>query len=363
VALDPVLPRSRRALLLGAAGGLAAAALGSITRPDRTLAANGDPVVQGQANNATTTTSLDNTDPAGAGLKTTESGNGTALLAVSGTTVVTPAAKIGVYGYANQDSAARGVYGKTGAGTGVWGNSDTGRGVFGQSTSGTGVDAKSTTGPAVQASNASTTKPAVTALNTSVTSKSAVQGAAGLAALPAPQAETGVEGVCNISVNSNGVYGGSTHGTGVWGNTQDGAGVAGLGYWGVFGSGAVGVLGDVDGGTGVQGWTGVAAAPAPAAHVGVLAGAENGRTALQVSGVSKFNRSGRASIAVGASSKKIIVPGGITTAAFGIATIQGNRAGFYVQAVTTATADSSITVYLNKAVTTSAITVGWIVLS
>jgi len=139
--------------------------------------------------------------------------------------------------------------------------------------------------------------------------------------------------------------------------------VAGFGYYGVYGNGFAGVVGDVDGGTGVQGWTGVAVAPDPIAHVGVLAGAENGRIALQVNGVGKFNRSGRASITVGTSSKKITVPGGVTTAAFGIATLQTNRAGYYVQAVVPSASTSTITVYLNKAVTTSAISVGWIVFS
>src|SRR4029079_6765403 len=98
-------------------------------------------------------------------------------------------------------------------------------------------------------------------------------------------------------------------------------------------------------------------------HVGVLAGAENGRIALQVNGVGKFNRSGRASITVGTSSKKITVPGGVTTAAFGIATLQTNRAGYYVQAVVPSASTSTITVYLNKAVTTSAISFGGIVFS
>jgi hypothetical protein len=139
--------------------------------------------------------------------------------------------------------------------------------------------------------------------------------------------------------------------------------VAGFGYYGVYGSGSAGVVGDVDGGTGVQGWTGFAVAPDPLPHVGVLAGAENGRTALQVNGVAKFNRSGRASIAVGTSSKKITVPGGVSTAAFGIASLQTNRAGYYVQAVVPSASTSTITIYLNKAVTTSAISVGWIVFS
>ena len=57
------------------------------------------------------------------------------------------------------------------------------------------------------------------------------------------------------------------------------------------------------------------------------------------------------------------MPGEVSTAAFGIATLQTNRAGYYVQAVVPSASTSTITIYLNKAVTTSAISVGWIVFS
>jgi hypothetical protein len=303
VALDPVAPRSRRALLLGGLGGVAAAALGSLARPDRAAATDHSALIAGEANSATLLTSITQATAGVEGLKVT-------------------------------------------------------------STTGAALHGKATTGAGVVAENAGTAKPALTAQNAAATTlKSAIQGFAGTGALPAPQVETGVEGECNVSLNSVGVYGGSTTGTGVYGNTDNGTGVAGVGYWGLYGTGAIGVQGDVDSGLGVQGWTGAAVPPTVAGKVGVWAGAENGRIALQTQGVSKFNRSGRASIAVGTSSKKIIVPGGITTAAFGIATIQGNRAGYYVQGIVSGTADSSITVYLNKAVVTSAISIGWIVFS
>ena len=463
MALDPVIPRSRRALLLGGVGGLAAAALGFLGRPERASAANGDPLTVGQTNTATSETSLTQQTASTGALRvvgTTNSnalnvensvGNGifaltggaalvgesintygvagtshnlygvygTGPVGVLGTSTATgmvgyagsPVNQVpgvppstGVYGYANADTGSRGISGSSPLGqgvvgesasgtgvrgvssasaqgittqTGVFGYADQGanaRGVFGKTTTGnalrgeatTGIGVRSlaTSGNAVQASNASTTRPTISAQNQLTTNvRSAIQGVAGTGTPPAPQAETGVEGISNVSINSIGVYGGSAAGTGVLGNTDNGAGLVGFGYWGVYASGTVGVLGDVDGGTGVQGWTGVAGAPNPLAHVGVLAGAENGRIALQVNGVGKFNRSGRASIAVGTSSRKITVPGGVTTAAFGIATLQTNRAGYYVQAVVPSASTSSITVYLNKAVTTTAISVGWIVFS
>jgi hypothetical protein len=321
-------------VLLGGLGGLAAAALGSLARPVQAAATDHSALVVGEANSATLLTSLTQATAATGGLKVSAPG-----IAVEGDT-----------------SGSRGVYGKAVSGSGV----------YGEATTGTGMKAVATTGNGVQASNASTAKASVTAQNANATTgaagvRSAVQGFAGTGAVPAPQTETGVEGICNLSINSVGVYGGSTNGWGVVGATTDGNGVGGFGYYGVYGSGAAGVVGDVDGGTGVQGWTGVAAPPDPPVKVGVWAGAENGRTALQTQGVAKFNRSGRASIAVGASSKVITVTGGITAAAFGIANLQTNRAGYYVQAVVPNTANSTITVYLNKAVTTTAVSVGWIV--
>src|SRR5262249_32028089 len=141
-----------------------------------------------------------------------------------------------------------------------------------------------------------------------------------------------------------------------------GYGVAGFGYYGVYGNGAAGVVGDVDGGTGVQGWSGVAVAPDPGAEGGVWGGAGETPPPLPVQGGAKFHRSGRGSMAPGASTKVITVPGGLTTAAFGIATLATNRAGYYVQAVVTNTTNSTITIYLNKALTATT-NVGWIVIS
>jgi len=71
---------------------------------------------------------------------------------------------------------------------------------------------------------------------------------------------------------------------------------------------------------------------------------------------------GKTTVAVGTSTRKIVVPGGITSSSMGFANIQVNRSGFYVRSVVLTPADSSITIYLNASVTTSAITVAWVVL-
>jgi len=290
------------------------------------------------------------------GARAINGANGTALLAISGIDSVTPVAKTGVYGYANQDAAAIGVQGKSAVGIGVYGKSTSNTGLRGDSTTGTAVRAFSTGGRAINATSGGTSAPGIGSQSTG--GKAAIQGFCGAGAVPAPSPETGVQGRCDTSPNSIGLLGESSAGFGVIGDSANGFGVYGQGYFGVYGTGVVGVTGDVDLGTGVQGWSGVAFAPAPPDHVGVWAGAENGRTALQVQGVAKFNRSGLASFATGTSSKKVTVPGGITASAFGLATIQANRAGVWVRAVVPGVADSSITIYLNTTVP-SATNVGW----
>jgi hypothetical protein len=361
MAIDPALPRSRRAILAAGLGGLAATVLHAAGRPDIAAANSGDPVIAGQPVSAAAPTAIRNTI------------DGTAIQGISGADAIAVTAKVGVHGYANQDANARGVFGNSPLGTAVYGTSVSGFGLRGISTSNTGLRGDSTTGTAIRAlsgsgrainaSSGGTATPAVSAQVTSSdnAAKSAVQGYVGAAGLPAGAVQTRVHGRCDISADSTGVLGESADGTGVMGDTSNGYGVVGLGYYGVYGSGSAGVVGDVDGGTGVQGWTGVDVAPDPAAMVGVWAGAQTGRTALQVSGVAKFSRSGRATVAIGASSVAVTVAGGITSAAFGIASPQTNRAGYYVQAVVPTVATGQIRIYLNKAVTTSAIAVGWIV--
>jgi hypothetical protein len=74
-------------------------------------------------------------------------GNNTGVFGFSGSAGLpaTPV-KTGVYGYAVQDEASRGVWGRSNAGRGVYGQASTGRGVDGQATSGRGVSGTATTG-------------------------------------------------------------------------------------------------------------------------------------------------------------------------------------------------------------------------
>jgi hypothetical protein len=313
MAIDPAAPRTRRAVLAAALGGVAATALHALGRPQPVAAADGDPVLAGQAVTATAATSVANT------------ADGTALLAVSGVDAVTPAAKIGVYGYANQDANARAIYGKSLLGTGVWGNSDTGRGLFGRSTGGTGVSAQSDTGRAVFGTTGAVDKTAILGQNTNGGS-AGVQGFAGSSLAPTPEPQTGVEGVSNLSTNANGVHGESSIGTGVWGETTDGLGVAGTG-------------------TGIN-------------SVGVFA---SGGIGLYVDGPAFFTASGKKTISSG-SSTTIAVPGGLGSGSIALAVLQTNRTGVWVRAITQNLTNGTITVYLNTSVTSSTV-IGWFVIN
>jgi hypothetical protein len=338
--MDQMTPRSRRAVLAGTIGGLAAAVASSLIRPSSAAAVNGDPLLLGQTNNtATLETAL------------TNSGGGNALTATA------TGAGRGVAGISQNGVAVRAA--SFGSGYGVQASSATGTGLLTTSTSGIALRASSGA-QAADISSSSASAPSLVSKSTGGT-----VGVVGLGANFVPAAYPDGVGVLgdNPDVAGVGVWGRSTSGTALLGDSDTGYGLEGYGSVGVYASGgSVGVLGDVDGATGVQGWTGVATAPDSGINVGVWAGAENGRTALQTQGVVKMNRSGKTTIAVGSSSKKITVPGGITASSLGFANIQANRSGFYIRGVGMGTADSSITIYLNAKVTTSAITVAWVVI-
>jgi hypothetical protein len=338
--MDPVTPHSRRAVLAGALGGVAAAVASSLVRPSTVGAANGNPLLLGQANNETLPTTLTNSVAGGTTLSATASGTGTSILGTS--------------------SAGRGITGSTQTGTGV---------TAAAGTTGVGLWASSTTGIALRANGGgqagsfstwSTTLPSLVSQSTGGT-----VGVVGLGANFAPAAyPLGGVGVLGDNPDPAGVgmWGRSAHGSAVLGESDDGFGLEAYGSVGVYASGgAVAVVGDVDQATGLQGWTGVAVAPDSGINVGVWAGAENGRTALKVQGVVRMNRSGRVSMGSGTSSKKFAVPGGIASTSLGFATLQANRSGTYVQAVVNSTADSSIIIYLNKALTTATY-VAWVVI-
>jgi hypothetical protein len=339
--MDPVTPRSRRAVLAGALSGVVAAVASSLVRPSTVGAANGDPLLVGQGNTETSPTTLTNST-------------------LGGTTLSAVAAAAGT---------GTAILGTSSAGTGVTGSTQTGTGMRAAAgTTGVGIWASSTTGLALRANGGgqaasfstwSTTAPSLVSQSTGGT-----VGVVGLGANFAPAAYP--EGVGVLGDNPDpagvGMWGRSAHGSAVLGESDDGFGLEAYGAVGVYASGGdVAVVGDVDQATGLQGWTGVAVAPDSGINVGVWAGAENGRTALKVQGVVRMNRSGRVSMGSGTSSKKFAVPGGIASTSLGFATLQTNRSGTYVQAVVNSTADSSIIIYLNKALTTATY-VAWVVI-
>lgn len=122
MAIDTTAPRSRRALLLGAAGGLAALAAQALGRPTPVRATHGD-VHLGGTNQTTTMTVIQNIAESGSGLLVTGRGNA------------------GGTGWGIQGSSDRGagLDGRSGYGPGVIGRSSQGTGVAGESFDGYGV--------------------------------------------------------------------------------------------------------------------------------------------------------------------------------------------------------------------------------
>jgi hypothetical protein len=180
MAIDTTTPRSRRALLAGMLGGIAASVAGGLGRAQPVTAHDPDDVRLGADNSTTSATRISNgaangtafaghangtgwgvsgDSPLGIGVfASSDSGYGvyslnasvtmpaivgwsasdnTGLLGYSGQNSPPPGpVKTGVFGSADQDSASRGVHGETPTGTGVHGHSDTHAGVYGSSGSG-----------------------------------------------------------------------------------------------------------------------------------------------------------------------------------------------------------------------------------
>jgi hypothetical protein len=137
MAVDTFVPHSRRAVLGGAVGAIAAVASQAIGGPQRAMA-NGEPMaVGGDYQDATTTTKLVNTMNAETGLwaKSEQesgvagSGSGQAIIGWS-------ASNIGIHG---RSTSYLGVYGQSDSNSGVYGSSESTSGVRGWSRSTVGV--------------------------------------------------------------------------------------------------------------------------------------------------------------------------------------------------------------------------------
>lgn len=286
MSIETSAPRSRRAVLAAALGGVGAVIASRLATPGAVSAADTDPVLVGGSFTGTLTTSLAST-AAGA------------ALAVTG--------------------VGQGVTGQTPDGIGLWG-------------------ASTDTVPVVDftAAGHRTGIVGVTGTGTGIANNTG---------------EVGIYGFSDLSGNS----------TGVWGDTGSGYGVLGTGYVGVYGNGAIGVVGDVNvTGTGVYGFVGSGFPPVPPVGVAVQAtAATTAQTALNVSGKAKFSRSGRTRILAGHSARRINMVG-VTTSSYILATLQTRRAGVYVHAVVPAA--GYFTIYLNKNVS-AATYIGYLVIN
>src|ERR1700690_2859435 len=138
VAVDPVVPRSRRNVLLASVGGFAGLLFSRLAQPQETDATTGT-MVYGTIMDE----GVDQTSLTSAGLNTAIFQN----TGSSGTALEGDAAGAGAIGVTGVNtSTGFGVWGECHAGTGVKGVSVTGDGVFGTSTSGEGVIGISTSG-------------------------------------------------------------------------------------------------------------------------------------------------------------------------------------------------------------------------
>jgi hypothetical protein len=219
------VPRSRRALLAGALGGLAATVAAALGRPGPTVAAIGSPLIIGsETNNAENANTQLLTNSNVVAFKLLQTGPGTALMGYA-----TPA-----FG------ATRGVYGRT--------DSPDGYGVqarnAGAGGGGAAVQAIGGSNLGVDASTADGNGYAVKATNTGV----AGDGAA-IYAISSWQygvyaysgATLGVYGITGAG-GASGVFGdASTSGRGVSGRSGSGTGVEGVSY-GAAGHGVVGAI-------------------------------------------------------------------------------------------------------------------------
>jgi hypothetical protein len=254
---------TRRALIAGAFGAIAALAAQALGRPAPAQATDGDAIVVGGEYDAQSRTYLNNNvnaatvieagsitgaavighsgsgegvigssstgmaitatsgaidRPASRGWST---GNSTGVLGHSGA-AAPPAAKTktGVYGVANQDTGAHGVWGESAAGTGVFGDSTSGYGVAGSSDSNIGVYGDSSSNIGLYGTTFASDQSA--SLGWNYGSGTGVLGHSGGGEPPAAKPKTGVFGHASQDSSSRGLWGESPAGIGVYGGTSSG---------------------------------------------------------------------------------------------------------------------------------------------
>ena len=370
---------SRKALLAGASGAVAALAAGALARPEQARAGTDGDVVLADRNIAAATTTIETTDVPALELFASDdlalhtqgmiaSANSPTRMAIWAYQQDTSGGAPAILAQSRGSTAAiiaqvdRITVDQAANGNGVEGHADNGAGLRGISASGNGVEG------------------VTSGVGAAALSGDNQGGGYGAVGSTTSAAQSGVWG--NNYGSGAGVKATSSSGDGVFGqgrNGVHGVGIGGTGGFftstgsdGVFGQGAAtgvhgfcqgangaGVLGVASSGAGVKGSTSFAAT------IGVIAENTGGGTGLKVTGRATFNRSGIATIAGTTGSPKnsvvVTVPGAtLSGASMVLATIQGNPAGVYVQGVVKGT--TSFTIFLNKAVTTS-VKVGWFIIN
>jgi hypothetical protein len=242
-------PRSRRAILAGAIGGLAAVVGSRFASPDRARGAAGDPLIIGNTtNNAGTSNTTLTTSSSGTGLLVTQNGTGTAL---RGSAV--GAGSIAGFFTANNGT---GVSGVTGAGGSY--------GVFAQNTGAAGsagaMRANGGSNHGIVASTASDGRYAVSATGANGTAiygtaiQVGVHGNGYRGVMGTTDSVGAAAGVLGLATGNSDVYGAfgytnaaTGNGRGVYGksNAASGIGVYGEGTTGVHSQGNASVTGDL----------------------------------------------------------------------------------------------------------------------
>jgi hypothetical protein len=333
MAIDTIIPQSRRAILAAGLGGLVAAAASALGRPLAVRAVNGDPVLAGSVEDATSTTGV--TTTAGNGLQGITSSRDASGVYGENTATDGFGIRVGVggrspgfavYGEASGTGTAVKAIANDGPGVdatsndanAVSGVSDTGFGVYAQSNSNTAMHAGTFSGMAVNGDSAATDKPAIRAR--AYANSTGVLGYSGaLGSEPAAPAKTGVHGYAVQDAASRGVIGQSAAGQGVRGQATTGTGVYAIATTG---------------------------------------------TALRAEGAVRFKTSGLATIAMGSRSV-LVTPAGldVTTSSKILALLQSDAGGSTtVQRVAINATANTFTIYLT-ANSVRAVKVSWFVIS
>ena len=199
----PAASRSRRAIMTGTMAAGAGIATAMLLSAQPAQAADGDQVLLGEANVASSTTSITNDG------ESSSSGDGLDVSAAQGNGVTGTTSAGGMSGLAGVDTSSTGGVGVSGTSTngiGVHGSSDIGPGVSGTAPNGPGVVGTSTNNFGVSGSSQ------ISAGVYGTTTNEAQSGVWGEDGTVSPAAGVGVSGT---STNGIGVHGDSTSGTGV----------------------------------------------------------------------------------------------------------------------------------------------------